>query len=163
MKTQKNKTIVYFHTGRGGRFYNSGHQEFRGTKTIGEVLALCDSSSQWAFLHNRDKKGRFIAPIYLDQNGSYLISEKEVSSGVGQLDWDGAYDTDTCIYLSDCGETDLNLILESNEYNKKDLIVEYFDECTDLIIDWARFNGNYEGLISNFFYSSDVDVDYFYE
>ena len=161
--SSENKTIVYFHTGRGGRFNNAGHRTFQGTKNIGEVLSLCDSSNQWSFLKNRDEKGRFCAPYYADQNGNYLISEKEVISGVGQLEWDGIYDTDTCFLLSECDENDLMLINESREWNKENVLVEFFNECTDLVIDWKRFNGNYEDLITNYFSFPNFDLEDFYQ
>lgn len=158
----ENKTIVYFHTGRGGRFNNAGHRTFQGTKNIGEVLSLCDSSGHWSFLVNRDEKGRFCEAFYTDGNGNYLISEKEVISGVGQLEWDSIYDTDTCFLLSECDENDLKLINESREWNKENLLVEFFNECTDLVIDWSKFNGDYEDLIHNYFSFSEIDVTEYY-
>lgn len=158
----KNETIVYFHTGRGGHFNNAGYRTFQGTKNIGEVLSICNSSNCWSFLKNRDEKGRFCAPYYVDQNGNFLISEKELNTGVGQLEWDGIYDTDTCFLLSDCDENDLKLILESNEWNKEDVIVEFFNECTDLKIDWKKFNDNYEGLITDYF-NFQVNVEDYYQ
>lgn len=160
--SSENKTIVYFHTGRGGHFNNAGHKTFKGTKNISEVLSLCDSSNRWSFLVNRDDKGRFCAPYYADQNGNYLISEKEIESGVGQLEWDGIYDTDSCFHLSDCDENDLKLIIDSNEWNKEDVIVEFFNQHTDLVFDWSKFNGDYEELIRQYFNFSDIDVTMFY-
>lgn len=157
-----NKTIVYFHTGRGGRFNNAGHRTFRGLKNISEVLTLCDSSNRHSYYYERDNKGRFCAPYYADQNGNYLISEKELSTGVGQLEWDTIYDTDTCFLLSDCSENDLNIILESSEWDKEDVIIEYFNECTDLTIDWKKFNGDYEDLIRTYFNFPEIDVTMFY-
>ena len=43
-------TIVYFHTGRGGRFYNGGHTTFCGCKNIYEVLQMNDSGKNTSFL-----------------------------------------------------------------------------------------------------------------
>lgn len=157
----ENKTIVYFHTGRGGHFNNAGHRTFQGTKNISEVLSLCDSSNQWSFRRDRDEKGRFCAPYYADQNGNYIISEKELETGVGQLEWDANYDTDTCFLLSECDESDLMLILESNEWNKENVLVEFFNECTDLVIDWRKFNGDYEALIHDYF-NFTISVEDFY-
>lgn len=162
-KSSENTTIVYFHTGRGGHFNNGGHRTFQGTKNIGEVLSLCDSSGHWSFLITRDEKGRFCAPYYADQNGNYLISENELVTGVGQLDWDTIYDTDTCFLLSECDENDLNLINESREWNKEHVIIEFFNECTDLVVDWTRFNGNYEGLIHDYFNYSNFEIEDHYQ
>ena len=163
MATSINSTIVYFHTGRGGRFNNAGYRSFQGTKNISEVLSLCDASRRWSFLVNREENGRFCAPYYADQNGDLLISEKELKTGVGQLEWDGDYDTDTCFMLNECDENDLKLIIESREWNKEYIIVEYFNECTDLVIDWSKFNGNYAGLIVDYFEFSNFDIQEYYE
>lgn len=156
------ETILYFHTGRGGRFYNGGHHTYRGKKTIHEVLSLRDNSNQWSFIHERDKKGRFCKPYYADQNGNFLIYVKDVESGVGILDWDGIYDTDTCFKLSECNEVDLKIILESNEWDKLDVIKEYFDNHTDLEIEWRYFNGDYETLINGYFYDCHFNVTEYY-
>jgi len=163
METKKNETIVYFHTGRGGSFNNGGHRTFQGTKNIGEVLSMCDSGNRWSFLQTHDKKGHFCAPYYADQNGNYLISEKEVNTGVGQLEWDTIYDCDNCFLLNDCDENDLKIILESREWNKEDVIVEFFNECTDLTVDWSRFNGDYEELINAYFNHSTFDIEELYK
>lgn len=63
--------------------------------------------------------------IYVDCNGSQLITLEEAERGIGTIDWDGEYDTDVCMLLSDCDENDLKLILESQEC--EDLIEEYFN------------------------------------
>ena len=161
---KNDKTIVYFHTGRGGRFYNSGHVTFCGSHDLQWVLNMCDSGKHWCFLQNRDEKGRFCTPYYSDQNGNFLISEKEAESGVGSLDWDGDYDADNCFYLEDCDENDLLLIADSNEFDKEDLIEEYFINYTDLKIDWSKFNGDYVNLIEEYFHSNgSIDIEEFYK
>lgn len=156
------ETILYFNMGRGGRFYNGGHRTYHGKKTIGEVLSLCDSGKRWSFVHERDEKGRFCKPYYADQNGNFLIYVKDVETGVGTLDWDGIYDTDACLKLSECDGNDLKLILESNEWDKEDVIKEYFDNHTDLDVKWQYFNGDYEDLIQNYFSFSQIDISGFY-
>ena len=162
MNTSSNKTIVYFHIGRGGRFNNQGHKSFNGEKNILQVLSDCDNSGQLNFIHERDEKGRFCSPYYADCNGGFLISVKDANTGVGSLDWDGDYDSDYCQYLSECNENELNLILESNEWNAIRLVEEFFNECTDLNVDWKRFQGNYDDLITVYFNFSAVDLDEFY-
>src|SRR5574343_1606011 len=157
-----NETIVYFHVGRGGKFNNQGYKSFHGCKEISEILTLCDSGNKWSFWRNRDNKGKFISPAYFDQNGNFIISEKDVKSGVGILDWDGSYDTDICSYLRDCDEHELLLIIQSNEYNKENLIKEYFNECTDLNVDGLKFNGMYSDLITDYFNFSDCDINDYY-
>lgn len=157
-----NNTILYFHIGRGGTFNNSGIMSFHGDKNIQEVLNICDSAKQWSFFSTRDEKGRFITPSYFDQNGNFLITEKEVNSGIGKLDWDGDYDTDVCMYLRDCGERELLAIFKSDEFNKEELIKEYFDECTDLNVDWKNFNRLFGDLITDYFQFSDCDINQYY-
>ena len=55
------------------------------------------------------------------------------------------------------------LINESREWNKENVLVEFFNECTDLVIDWKRFNGNYEDLITNYFSFPNFDLEDFYQ
>jgi len=156
------ETILYFHTGRGGRFNNGGHCTYQGKKNIGEVLSLCDSGKRWSFIHERDNKGKFCKPYYADQNGNFLIYVKEVESGVGVLDWDTIYDTDVCLKLSDCSKNDLKIILKSYEWDKEDVIKEYFDNYTDLKVDWNKFNGDYNDLIENYHSYSLIDISDYY-
>jgi hypothetical protein len=145
-------TILHFHTGRGGKFSNQGHVTYCGEKSILEIL----KNSNDVFLSEDEQ-------YYIDISGKELISVKEAESGVGYLNFDFAYDSDTCIFLEECGETELNLILKSNEYGKEDMIQKYFDECTGIVINWTRFNGDYEGLITAYFNSPEIDVKEFYE
>lgn len=193
----ENSTIVYFHTGRGGRFNNSGHKSFRGSKDIIEVLQLCDSGRHWNFINPENyydirkklekkdltnllklfddctdkndysdfekRTGLILGEdYYFDGNGVPLISVAEAETGLGRLDWDGDYDRDTCQYLSDCDESELILIAESNEWNKESLLQEYFDKNTDLKVDWSNFNGDYTGLIESYYFSN-FDIEEYYE
>lgn len=196
MKTE-NSTIVYFHTGRGGRFKNSGFKTFQGTKNIIEVLQMADSSGQWNFINfenagkiRKDLASRNLTNLlelfdkcndaedfsefeaktglnlgekyYTDGNGSLLISVAEAETGIGRIDWDGDYNRDVCQYLSDCDESELLLIANSNEWNKESLLQEYFDTETDLKIDWSKFNGDYDSLIQ-FYYCSNFDIEEYYK
>jgi hypothetical protein len=194
--TNSKKTIVYFHTGRGGRFYNAGCRSFGGSKDIGEVLAMNDNRKNHSFLDKENfheiyekveklenlrklledcrdnddytvfekKTGLELGEdVYTDCNGNQIITVAEVELGVGTLNWDGYYDTDTCMLLSDCSEGDLKLIAESNEYDKDFLMTEYFDNNTDLAIDWKRFSGNYIDLIDGYFNDNSFDINEFYE
>jgi hypothetical protein len=157
------KTIVHFHTGRGGRFNNAGHTTFCGTKTIGEVLQIADQSGQWNFYRDRDAKGRFCAPYYADHNGRELISANDVESGVGIIDWDGDYDTDVCMLLSECSEAELIKIAASNEWNAHALLQEFFDTQTELKVDWKAFDGNFHDLIWEYFNGLTIDITEYYQ
>ena len=186
--TNSNNTIVYFHTGRGGRFYSAGHVTFNGTKTISEVLLMNDSSKNHTFLNKENyleiykmlekrnldnllellesNPSRFVKltglklgeDIYTDSNGNEVITAAQLNTGVGTLDWDGGYDTDTCKLLSDCSESELKLIAAESEL----LVQEYFDN-TDLKVDWKKFNGMYANLIDVHFNDIPVDISEFYE
>lgn len=191
-----NKTIVFFHTGRGGRYYNGGHTTFCGTKNIGEVLSMNDSGKRHSFLNkenyfevykkveNLDNLKKLLEDctdkgdysefenktgldlgedIYTDCNGVQIITAAEVEAGTGTLNWDNEYDTDTCIYLSDCGKDELQMIADSGEWNKESLLQEYFDSETDLKIDWEKFNGDYTNLIDGYFDDTSFDITDFYE
>lgn len=120
-QTSENRTIVCFHTGRGGRFHNQGHVTFVGEMDINKVM---DYESNKLFYRNRNKKGQFCAPFYTDCNGNEMITEKQAKTGVGQLDWDGPYDTDICCYLDECTETELEMIKESTVYKSRSLEAE---------------------------------------
>ena len=195
--TTETKTIVYFHTGIGGRFNNSGYKSFRGKKNIIDVLQMNDSNKNWNFISkenehaifkilsdrnlnnlielfkkNRDandfsdfekKTGLILGEdVYSDGNGDQLITVAKAETGVGSIEWDGDYNTDTCVYLEDCSEYELNLIEKSDEYDRIDCLQEYFDKNTDLEIDWSKFNEDYKGLIYDYF-NSNVEIEEFYE
>lgn len=87
----------------------------------------------------------------MDVNGNLLISVEDVEKGVGRLEWDGLYDTDSCFHLSDCDEQDLMIILKSNEYNKESFLIDFFDNFSGIVVDWEKFDGDFEKLISDYF------------
>lgn len=180
MNTQ-NKTIVAFHTGRGGRFYNGGHRTFIGSNPISyythdlfinfenidevsDAIGERDNLNLIKLLQkaiegddnsvNRlNQLGLNLGEqIYTDCCGNPVgLTVEEAETGTGCINIDNEYDTTTCIYLSDCTEDELKLILAANHWNSTQLIQEYFDNNTDLNIDWSIFNGNYKGLIDDYF------------
>jgi hypothetical protein len=101
-------------------------------------------------------------PVHTDCNGTIIVEAEDFDSLVGSLNWDYEYDTDVCQYLEDCDENDLLMIANSRGYRNEDIIQEYFDKSTDLVIDWSRFNGEYADLIEEYFNSRSVDVTEFY-
>ena len=101
--------------------------------------------------------------VYIDSNGSELITVEEAETGVGSISWDGDYDTDICKLLSECDEEDLQLIADSTEWNKESLLQRYFDENTSINIDWSKFNGNYSDLITDFFNFPNIFAADYYE
>jgi len=92
----RNKKIVAFHIGRGGRYYNAGHLSYIGEYEI----------------------SHFINDLFIQENGEYFdgsensvgLTEKEVETGIGRIDVDGLYDTTYCKFLDECNEEELELI-----------------------------------------------------
>jgi len=136
MKTLENKSIVAFHVGRGGRFYNAGYLTYLGEKKISnftENLFLnyenqydlfnkikgrknleakyyecCDKDDFIFFGKLGFKMGE---KVYTDCNGNSVgLTEKECEIGVGCIDIDRQYDTTYCKYFEDCNERELALI-----------------------------------------------------
>lgn len=101
--------------------------------------------------------------VYIDSNGSQMITVTEVESGVGVLNWDEGYDTDVCMLLSECSDNELKIIANSDEWNKDGLLQEFFNDNTDLKIDWAKFDGRYSDLIDDYYFFPNVDVTDYYE
>ena len=198
MATNTTSTIVYFHIGRGGRFFNSGHRTFCGAKNIIEVLQANDSNGNWNFINRENasdvrkklenkgltnlielfeecqdndndfaefekRTGLNLGELcYTDSNGNVIITVAEAETGIGVLCYDGDYDTDICKYLHECDEYDLLKIADSNEWNKEKLLKEYFDNHTDLKIDWSKFNDNYTGLIEEYFLGFPFEMEDYY-
>lgn len=122
MKTQNDNsesTIVKFHRGRGGRFYNGGHVTFVGCERIDEgsafdELFLSEDETQWL-----DSQGKEVG-----------LSVEESETGIGTIDQDGEYDTTTTMHITDCDHSSLAAIAEGRPWNLKDLLVEanYFED-----------------------------------
>lgn len=100
---------------------------------------------------------------YTDGNGNLLISMEEAETGIGNIDWDGDYDTDICKHLHECNEEELKLIADSNEWDRESVLQEYFDNHTDLQINWSKFNEEYWQLIDDYYNNITFDVDDFYK
>ena len=111
MKTAS-EYIVAFHIGRGGRFHNQGHKTFNPN-----IQKLSDCFSESCIVLSEDEDGNALPDDQwqLIDGGSNVILEgrANIESTTGVLDWDGQYDTDIVQYLSDCDESELQLILEA--------------------------------------------------
>src|SRR5690606_4830423 len=93
--------------------------------------------------------------IYIDQNGNYLI---DYDAQTGVIEWD-INDVDEIKYLKDCDSQELKLIYKSFEPGKIELLKEYFDEYTDIEVNWDRFNGDFERLIDEY---ENTNIEEFY-
>jgi hypothetical protein len=69
--------------------------------------------------------------VYNDSNGTQMITEAEVESGEGCLNWDYGYDTDIVCKLSDCDEDDLKLIADTFSDWEKNFYSEIWDYICD--------------------------------
>jgi hypothetical protein len=143
-------TIVAFHIGRGGRFYNSGHVSFLGQEKIGRYVhdlfagfenegdilrkigdrdnlrrlfdeATSDNATAKAEFERRTGLD-FGEETYRDNNGNNLITVAQVETGIGRIEEDGDYDTTYCKYLSDCTEGELELIVNYTGYVDSDIV-----------------------------------------
>jgi hypothetical protein len=151
MKTAEN-TIVAFHIGRGGRFYNAGFKTFIGEKKIGEF-------TNDLFIKEREN-GKFCTPEYTDACGNPVgLTVKEAKTGVGIVNIDEGYNTTYTTLLSDCDEKEIKLIIESKEWNRDDLLDLYAEHLgySDLEIRLMNFFDDYgsgvlEGKLSGYSY-----------
>lgn len=154
-------TIVSFHIGRGGSFWNAGHRSYRGVETIQEVVNII-SDKHWLFAGYenqndilgdldkdiRDKAIDLMSEVgqddkledlginvedlgqhgLLDTNGSFMISDEDLESGVGTLNFDNDYDTYYTKHLQDCDVNELKLIADSRDADiLEELEVEIFE------------------------------------
>lgn len=138
------KTIVSFHIGRGGRYYNPGHVTFLGENNINhytgalfvwysneqifretlknrnlsnllEKLDECIESDNFNFFIQKFKNFEIGEQIYIDQNGNEIGLWVD-NDGTGIINLDGHYDTTYSQYLEDCSEDELCLIVNSDRY-----------------------------------------------
>lgn len=155
MKTNNIKnTIVGFHTGRGGRFYNAGHVKFIGECKISDFTSdlflryenelelynnikhlpnllkkfeWCQDNNDFSFFIN--KGFQLGERMYFGCGGQNVgLTEKEAQEGVGVINIDNDYDTTVCVYLKDCSEDQLELILNYSGYVDYE-VMDYVKEC----------------------------------
>ena len=144
------KTIVAFHVGRGGRFYNPRHLTYLDDKPISaytdglfidyenlkEVMdRLKDHPNLLAKLEQCIDKGdvSFFGKLGLDLGEEVYIDEcgnpveltvKEAETGIGCINIDNEYNTTYTCYLEDCSEYELEAILRSDRF-VPDGVLEY--------------------------------------
>ena len=129
-----NKIIVAFHVGRGGRFNNQGHKSYIGEKDFQDLLNLNDAN---LFIYNRDwRTGKFITPFIADCNGN-AVSDDNINSLTGCLNWDNDYNTDYCQYIEECSEDELEIIAKDSNIWKSFELRNWMEENTEY-----RFDSN---------------------
>ena len=111
-KNIDSRTVVAFHIGRGGRFHNPGHKEYKGEINF---LKLCNSQTQYLYKVNRDSNGRFCRPYLVDAGGNTAVTPEDYGQEVGVINYDYDYDTWVCQYIEDCNDSELMMIYEAAE------------------------------------------------
>ena len=131
------ETIVAFHIGRGGRFWNQGHLSFVGEKKIGDFI----DDLFW----DTDEDGNAIpdAELRTDSGHEVGCTWAEVETGIGRIDIDGDYDTTYTMKLSDVEEDsrEWDAIFKADDYDAKqaqlflrpELAIEELSELADYI------------------------------
>lgn len=122
--------IVAFHIGRGGRFYNQGFKTFQPY-----VSKLCDCFSVSSFIIKEDENGNPLPDEeweLIDGGGNVILRGRDdIESDTGVLDWDGEYDTDIVKYLSECSDSEIDIIYQAylNDEYMDDELKDYV--CTE--------------------------------
>ena len=115
------KTIIAFHIGRGGRFFNQGYKTFEGFKSITDV-----SDFDTLFLNEETKE-------WLSATGEEVVlTEEEANSGIGSIDIDGEYDTTYTTLLSDISSDELEVITRGDHWENEraiEILCDFYN-CT---------------------------------
>ena len=140
--------IVAFHTGRGGRFYNAGFKTYIGEKKIGEftddlfirwtgeaklmetigdrenLLEAYEKAKEDNDFSFFEKLGFVMGEeeYYCGASGNSVgLTAKDVDSGIGSIDIDGAYNTTYTCDIEDCSEEEIELICKDSSYKNYDM------------------------------------------
>lgn len=151
-------TLITFHIGRGGRFYNQGHKSY-----VNQDMTI-DSYTDQLFVNYENQReiafkigdrknlmDLFISAtegdtaakqriekitgivwgkeIYVELNGNPVGLDVE-NDGTGIIDEDGEYDTTIVRHLKDCDDDELLLIYQSHNYVSAD-VREY---CREILV-----------------------------
>ena len=117
------KTILCFHIGRGGRFFNSGHLTFEGTKPITKT------SDFEKLFPPRYKNGndnlRSLKAEWLNETGNSVeLTNEMIKTGVGRINIDNDFDTTYTTYLKDLSENEIEAILKADPWD-----IDYIKEA----------------------------------
>ena len=156
------KTIVAFHVGRGGHFYNSSNLSFCGEYNIGHFTddlmpgyekeyeiakqignrpnlrqlfdAACNEESEQA-IKRLSRLGLHLGDeIYRTSTGHPVeLTRKDVETGIGRIDIDGDYNTTYTTYLENCSKKELLAMIEKRSYEGELYAQKFFDDHTGKI------------------------------
>lgn len=180
------KTIVAFHTGRGGRFFNSGHVTFIGDKPISdftEDLFLAYENQHDIFKYIEGKPNLeelyYKATDNYQRNESLELFEKKTGLEFGELIWTNCNGDPVGLTYKE-SESGVGSINIDNEYDTTNCF--YLEDCgrEDLILIARSDVWNKESLLRQYFESKGkvwkdmiaerpedefdiVIIDYFYD
>ena len=104
--------IVAFHVGRGGRFHNPGYKTF-----VQHITQLSDCFSESSIIFQEDEEGNSLPDEQwqlIDGGGNVILEGRDnIESDTGILEWDGSYDTDIVKYLSECDDSEIDIIYQA--------------------------------------------------
>ena len=103
----KNLKVLQFHTGRGGRFYNSGYLQFIDFKTIQDSNVFEN--------HFEMEDG-----TWKKSSGNDLDC-KIHDNGTGYVNSDEDYDTDTFVLESELTDKHLDALKSANHWNTNEV------------------------------------------
>jgi hypothetical protein len=113
------KTLA-FQISKGGKFNNGGYLYYKGVMTLDQLISHVDNSGKNLFFNEENGS-------YYDCNGNEIIDAAAVATGLGELDFDGIYDTWYVTTLEDLSEKEVEAILRTIGYVETD-IVDYVKE-----------------------------------
>lgn len=103
-------SVVRFHIGRSTRKPYGGHKTFVGVQTLQQVL----HERPLLQLHSENERGEPLPDdkwAITNAAGHIILSGKSSClSDVGDVEFNGQLDADTCLHLEDCEPDELKLI-----------------------------------------------------
>lgn len=162
--TFNESTMVAFHIGRGGRFYNGGHLTFLGEGKIADFTEDCCAPS--TILVDEDGNEELIVDMetpdamWTDENGNGVgLTNEEYKDGIGRIDMDGEYDTTYTTYLKDVeeGSDEWDAIFASNHSDALDaqmflcpqMGIETLEELADFINENEDWSNDVKAICEN--------------
>lgn len=126
----ESKKYVAFHTGRGGRFNNSGHKEFYGEYSLQDLISR---KNHVLFLVEEDEDGNELPTekcFLHDGTGNVMLKGEAVYAMTGVLDFDGEYDTYAAWELGDLTDEDFDILYDAYKRG-----ADMSDELADVVVD----------------------------
>ena len=169
-------TIVAFHTGRGGRYYNAGHVTFLGEKKISdftydlfvrfeneseilekigdrpnliEKFEECRDNEDFSFFKKLGLDAGEL--IYTDGNKPVGLTVAEAETGIGRIDIDGEYNTISACLVSDLSEDDIEIIIKSDVFDREYVLNEYAKYCgfEDYEVELMQYFDDYNSALTD--------------